>query len=84
MNDLNQERYYPIYLLVLAAFVFLPGLGGRDLWAPVEQRYGEITRVMFLNNEWVVPKVNGAIYTDKPILYFWLALLFSKAAGAVN
>jgi 4-amino-4-deoxy-L-arabinose transferase-like glycosyltransferase len=28
--------------------------------------------------------VNGDLYTDKPILYFWLVLLASKIAGAVN
>jgi 4-amino-4-deoxy-L-arabinose transferase-like glycosyltransferase len=39
---------------------------------------------MFEKNEWIVPTVNGALYTDKPILYFWLVLLFSKITGAVN
>jgi len=50
----------------------------------VEPRYGEIARVMFARNEWIVPTVNGDLYTDKPILYFWLVLLASKIAGAVN
>jgi len=39
---------------------------------------------MFARNEWIVPTVNGDLYTDKPILYFWLVLLASKFAGAVN
>lgn len=81
---LDQERYYPLYLVLLSALVFLTGLGARDFWAPVEPRYGEIVRIMWTKNEWIVPSVNGALYTDKPILYFWLALFFSKLAGAVN
>jgi 4-amino-4-deoxy-L-arabinose transferase-like glycosyltransferase len=71
-------------LLFLAALLFLPLLGARDLWAPVEPRYGEIVRIMFAKGEWVVPTVNGDLYTDKPILYFWLALIASKIAGAVS
>ena len=71
-------------LLSLAALLFLPLLGARDLWAPVEPRYAEIVRLMFARGEWVVPTLNGDLYTDKPILYFWLALIASKIAGGVN
>jgi 4-amino-4-deoxy-L-arabinose transferase-like glycosyltransferase len=75
---------YAWAVLLLAVLLFLPLLGGRDLWAPVEPRYGEIVRIMFAKGEWVVPTVNGDLYTDKPILYFWLALIASKIAGGVN
>ena len=39
---------------------------------------------MFNKGEWIVPTVNGDLYTDKPILYFWLVLIASKIVGAVN
>jgi len=39
---------------------------------------------MFLKNQWLVPTINGNLYTDKPILYFWLALIGAKMFGAVN
>jgi 4-amino-4-deoxy-L-arabinose transferase-like glycosyltransferase len=64
--------------------LFFFGLGWRDFWAPVEPRYAEIARVMFSKGEWIVPTVNGDLYTDKPILYFWLVLIASKFVGAVN
>ncbi len=81
---LSAERYYPLYLLLLCSALFFPGLGARDFWAPVEPRYAEIARVMFAKGEWIVPTVNGDLYTDKPILYFWLVLLAANLAGAVN
>jgi 4-amino-4-deoxy-L-arabinose transferase-like glycosyltransferase len=81
---LSEQRYYPFYLLFLCAVLFFPGLGARDFWAPVEPRYAEIARVMFITGEWIIPRVNGDLYTDKPILYFWLVLIASKVAGAVN
>ena len=73
-----------LYLIGFASGLFLFGLGSRDFWAPVEPRYAEIARVMFLKNQWLVPTINGNLYTDKPILYFWLVLIGAKFFGAVN
>ena len=81
---LTENRYYPRFLLLLCLALFFPGLGARDFWAPVEPRYAEIARVMFAKGEWIVPMVNGDLYTDKPILYFWLVLIAAKVGGAVN
>ncbi|MEK6614337.1 MAG: glycosyltransferase family 39 protein, partial [Candidatus Binatota bacterium] len=81
---LDQESRYPLFLSLLAALLFFPALGMRGFWAPVEPRYAEIARIMFAKGQWIIPTVNGDLYTDKPILYFWLVLLGSKLAGSVN
>jgi 4-amino-4-deoxy-L-arabinose transferase-like glycosyltransferase len=81
---MSEQQRYSVFLFVFGVLIFFPALGARDFWAPVEPRYAEIARVMFLNGEWIVPTVNGDLYTDKPILYFWLVLIFSHVAGAVN
>jgi 4-amino-4-deoxy-L-arabinose transferase-like glycosyltransferase len=81
---LATEKYYPPILISFSVLLFFFGLGWRDFWAPVEPRYAEIARVMFSKGEWIVPTVNGDLYTDKPILYFWLVLFAGKIFGAVN
>ena len=81
---LEEERYHLPFLFVFSLLLYLTFLGSRDLWAPVEPRYGEIARVMFSRGEWLVPTVNGELYTDKPILFFWLVLAFSHLFGGVN
>jgi 4-amino-4-deoxy-L-arabinose transferase-like glycosyltransferase len=81
---MSNEKYYPFFLVLLCAVLYLTALGSRDFWAPVEPRYAEIARVMFIKGEWIVPTVNGDLYTDKPILFFWLVLIVSKLAGSVN
>jgi 4-amino-4-deoxy-L-arabinose transferase-like glycosyltransferase len=73
-----------LYLIAFASGLFLFGLGSRDFWAPVEPRYAEIARIMFLKGQWLVPTINGNLYTDKPILYFWLILLGAKLFGGVT
>ena len=84
LSILKEERYQLPFLFVFLLVLNLPLLGSRDFWAPVEPRYGEIARVMFARGEWIVPTVNGDVYTDKPIFYFWLVLVASHFAGAVN
>jgi len=81
---LNFPARHCLYICTFAALLFFFGLGWRDFWAPVEPRYAEIVRIMFLKGEWIVPTINGELYTDKPILYFWLALIGAKVLGAVT
>jgi len=81
---LIRQNYFPFILVILSSLLFFFALGSRDFWAPVEPRYAEIVRVMFSKGEWIVPTVNGGIYTDKPILFFWLALIAAKLLGGVS
>lgn len=82
--SLITEKHYPLILIVLSSVLFFFELGARDFWAPVEPRYAEIVRVMFAKGEWIVPTVNGGLYTDKPMLFFWLALIASNLCGGVS
>jgi 4-amino-4-deoxy-L-arabinose transferase-like glycosyltransferase len=51
----------------------------RDLWVLDEARYGEVVREMLAGGGWLVPRLNGFPYPDKPPLYFWIV----AAVGAV-
>ena len=82
--NVDPRKYYPICVTIFALLLFFPVLGARDLWAPVEPRYGEIARVMFAKGEWIVPMVNAELYTDKPILFFWIVLAAAKILGGVT
>ena len=82
--DSTVAEYSPLLLTAVAVLLFLSGLGTRDFWAPGEPIYGEVIRVMFEKNNWLVPMLNGQIYADKPVLYFWLALIVSRLVGGVS
>jgi 4-amino-4-deoxy-L-arabinose transferase-like glycosyltransferase len=71
-------------LAAAAALLYLPGLGARDLWNPDEARYAEVTREMLERGEWLVPYLNGEVYTQKPPLLFWAIGLASLATGGVG
>ena len=72
------------FLGVFAAVLFLPWLGARDLWNPNEPLYGQAVAEMHAAGNWLVPTVNGESFHEKPILYFWSALVAAKLFGEVN
>lgn len=69
---------------LLCGFVFLPGIGARDLWNPDEPRYAQVAAEMVARGDFLVPHLNGAIYVDKPPLHFWTIALFGVLRGGVD
>lgn len=56
-----------LYLLLVAT-----GIGLRDPWPADEPRFALIARDMLASGDWLLPRVGGDMYADKPPLYFWL------------
>jgi len=71
-----------IAILALVAFVAVPALFARDLWNPDEPRYMEVAREMVVLGDYLVPHLNGEVYSQKPPLFFWLVgALWRMGAG---
>ncbi len=70
-------------LLVFASILFLTGLGRRHLWDSDEPRVAGITAGMAGSGDWVVPKLNGRPFLEKPPLYYWIAApIFNILGGS--
>jgi 4-amino-4-deoxy-L-arabinose transferase-like glycosyltransferase len=78
---LETKTKYLFFLLVIGTFLFLFNLGGRDLWEPDETRYAVIAREMVQDGNWILPHLNGKIYSEKPAFFFWLVNLSSFFLG---
>ena len=70
-------------LTLLLAFayvlIYVVPLGYRPLVSPDETRYAEIPREMIERSDWVVPRLNGLRYFEKPPMGYWanaVSLLF--------
>ena len=66
----NRPLRLTIYA-VLAAILYLPGLGKPALWEPDEGRYAEIAREMVLSGDYVTPRDDFELYFEKPPLVYW-------------
>ena len=75
-------------LLVCACLLYGLGLGGTDLWAPDEPRYGAIAEELRSfrhgSSGLVLLHLNDVPYTQKPPLYFWLAAAIGAPFGRVH
>jgi len=74
-----------VYDLVLTAaccaFFFFFGLAAIGLAGADEPRYAQIAREMLARHDWVTPVLNGEPWLEKPILYYWQAMLSYSLFG---
>jgi len=71
-------------IFILGFLLFFYKVGERDLWAPDEDEYAQVSREMVQLNHWAYPTVNNKPYTIKPVLFNWLIALISLPSGDVN
>ena len=73
-----------IDLLLLAgfcAFLFFFGLGRIGLTGADEPRYAQIAREMLARHDWITPVLHGEPWLEKPVLYYWEAMLSYRLLG---
>ena len=80
----SREKHRLLLLALGAALIFAAGIGARALWNPNEPVYGEGVREMMARGDYFLPYVNGRIYSDKPIFYFWAMLASCRLAGGLS
>ncbi len=74
-------------LLLLAAFcgfLFFYGLGAFGLLGADEPRYAQVAREMLDRSDWVTPTLQGKPWLEKPVLYYWQAMLPFRAFGVTD
>jgi 4-amino-4-deoxy-L-arabinose transferase-like glycosyltransferase len=71
-------------LLAFCGFLFFYGLGAFGLLGADEPRYAQVAREMLQRSDWVTPTLLGKPWLEKPVLYYWEAMLSFRAAGVTD
>ena len=82
-NVIERQPHF-LDLLVLAAvsaFVIFPALGQNRHWASREIRHAEIVREMAESGDYLVPKLLGKTYYDKPPVMHAAAAILTRIVG---
>ena len=70
------------WLLVLGfVLVYLCPIGFRPMIVPDEVRYAEIPREMIASGDWIVPRLDGLDYFEKPAMGYWLIAISMLTFG---
>lgn len=79
----QRSRSYTDWLLLagFCGFLFFWGLGYFGLIGADEPRYAQVAREMLARGDWITPFLDGKPWLEKPILYYWEAMLIYGIAG---
>ena len=69
-------------LLVISCIIIFFNLGGIPLLDPDEPVYAETAKEMFLNHDFISPRIYGEFWYDKPPMYYWLVAAASHVFGS--
>jgi 4-amino-4-deoxy-L-arabinose transferase-like glycosyltransferase len=67
---------------LIAALLYLPGLGAPALWEPDEGRYAEVAREMVVSGDYITPRDDLVRYFEKPPLVYWAEAAAIRLFGA--
>jgi 4-amino-4-deoxy-L-arabinose transferase-like glycosyltransferase len=77
----SQTRTDMLLLVAFCGFLFFYGLGSFGLVGADEPRYAQIAREMLERSDWITPTLLGKPWLEKPVLYYWQAMLSFRVAG---
>jgi 4-amino-4-deoxy-L-arabinose transferase-like glycosyltransferase len=72
------------FIVGLALVLIGAGLGLRDPWPADEPRFALIAQDMLRSGDWLIPRVGGDLYADKPPFYFWLMAASMGVTGSLR
>ena len=62
-------------------FFFFFGLAHFGLLGADEPRYAQVAREMLTHHDWITPTLGGQPWLEKPVLYYWQAIVIYKIFG---
>jgi len=68
-------------LLGFCWFFFFYGIANFGLVGADEPRYAQVAREMLARHDWITPILGGTPWLEKPVLYYWQAMVSYKIFG---
>lgn len=78
------NKIFAAFLVTLFVVLYLLPIAERPLIIPDETRYAEVPREMLVSGDWVIPRINGLRYFEKPPMGYWLTALSLSLLGENN
>jgi 4-amino-4-deoxy-L-arabinose transferase-like glycosyltransferase len=69
------------FIVLVLGLLFAFRLGSYPLANPDEGRYAEVSREMVERGEYIIPRLNGVLYFEKPPILYWLNVVSIRFLG---
>jgi 4-amino-4-deoxy-L-arabinose transferase-like glycosyltransferase len=73
-----------LWIVGLGLLLIGAGFGLRDPWPADEPRFALVAQDMLRSGDWLIPRIGGDLYGDKPPLFFWLMAASMALTGSVR
>jgi 4-amino-4-deoxy-L-arabinose transferase-like glycosyltransferase len=81
----SRDTLLDVFMLVALALMLMgAGLGLRDPWPADEPRFALVAQDMLRSGDWLIPRVGGDLYADKPPFFFWLLASSMVLTGSMR
>lgn len=77
----NRCPYWGLFIALLAAVLFIPGLGAVHLFDWDEINFAESAREMLVTGDYLRVQIDFVPFWEKPPLFFWLQVIAMKIFG---
>jgi 4-amino-4-deoxy-L-arabinose transferase-like glycosyltransferase len=77
----SRSRTEWLLIFGFCAFLFFFGLNYFGLVGADEPRYAQVAREMLARRDWITPVFGGQPWLEKPVLYYWQAMLSYSLFG---
>jgi 4-amino-4-deoxy-L-arabinose transferase-like glycosyltransferase len=81
LNSRGIVRPDALLLICACGFFFFFGLAYFGLIGADEPRYAQVAREMLARHDWITPTLDGKPWLEKPVLYYWQAMLAYAVFG---
>lgn len=75
------EKHYALIIGLLAAILFIPGIGEAHLFDWDEINFAECAREMIMTDDYMQVNINYQLFWEKPPLFIWTQVLSMKVFG---
>lgn len=83
-SSAHDVRLDVLWLIGLGMVFIATGIGLRDPWPVDEPRFALIARDMVATGEWLIPRIGGDVYAEKPPFYFWWMAFWLQIVGSLR
>lgn len=81
LTDRTRSQTDWLLILGFCGFLFFFGVNYFGFIGADEPRYAQIAREMLVRHEWITPILGGKPWLEKPVLYYWQAMLSYAVFG---